>query len=890
MKRKALSVLLAVLMLVSAVPFIAFAEDTAAAKLGEEEYLTLEEAIAAVPADGTEATVTLLKDSDGNGIIIKEGQNIVIDFGGFTYTADGQQVGSAGTQTLTFQLLKGAKVTLKNGTLTSTKTKMLVQNYADLTLEDMVLDGTKSDVNQYTLSNNFGDTVIKGETKILGDEDTVAFDLWYGMFEVYDEGLSVTFDESFSGEVKGAIEYGAHSRVTADNWQKKASLVIRGGSFEGDFVATSDTLEEANIIISGGTFSVPVLSEYCPYGYEPCELGEGKYGVNALEMAAKLGEEEYLTLEEAIAAVPADGTEATVTLLKDSDGNGIIIKEGQNIVIDFGGFTYTADGQQVGSAGTQTLTFQLLKGAKVTLKNGTLTSTKTKMLVQNYADLTLEDMVLDGTKSDVNQYTLSNNFGDTVIKGETKILGDEDTVAFDLWYGMFEVYDEGLSVTFDESFSGEVKGAIEYGAHSRVTADNWQKKASLVIRGGSFEGDFVATSDTLEEANIIISGGTFSVPVLKEHCDKGYDPYTIEEGKYGVCNHPVKRVTESKDKTCFEEGYDKIQCTNCDYTIIIRYLTAGHDFSVYTSDNNATYLKDGTKTSVCGYEGCEETHTVTDEGSRLLLKNTSSISASQTSATVTLKWKAVEGATGYRVFIRDGEWVQLAETSALTYKISGLASGTQYKFAVRAFVEGDGEKIIAPSFKTITTTTKPAPPKTVKASATTSTSVTLKWSACTGATGYRVYIKTADGWKTVKTTTGRSYTVTGLDNNTKYTFAVKPYKKYDSKYYWAPKYTTFSVSTPYFDVPVLKVASTAKGRLTAAWGDVDGESGYQLYYSTKKSSGFKKLDNYKANTTKVYETGFESGTTYYYKVRAYTKVSGKYVYSDFSAVKSVKIK
>ena len=84
MKRKALSVLLAVLMLVSAVPFIAFAEDTAAAKLGEEEYLTLEEAIAAVPADGTEATVTLLKDSDGNGIIIKEGQNIVIDFGGFT--------------------------------------------------------------------------------------------------------------------------------------------------------------------------------------------------------------------------------------------------------------------------------------------------------------------------------------------------------------------------------------------------------------------------------------------------------------------------------------------------------------------------------------------------------------------------------------------------------------------------------------------------------------------------------------------------------------------------------------------------------------------------------------------------------------------------------------
>ena len=606
--------------------------------------------------------------------------------------------------------------------------------------------------------------------------------------------------------------------------------------------------------------------------------------------AAKIGETEYVTLEDAVAAVPADGTETTVTLLRNSEGNGIVVKEGQNIVIDFGGFTYTADGNQVGSAGTETLTFQLLKGSEVTLKNGTLTSTKTKMLVQNYADLTLEDIVLDGTKSDVNQYVLSNNFGDTLIKGETKILGDEDTVAFDLWYGMFGVYDEGLSVTFDESFKGEVKGAIEYGAHSRVTADNWQEKAALVIRGGSFEGALVATSDTLEEANITVSGGTFTIPVLKAHCDKGYDPYTIEEGRYGVCNHAVKKVAESKDKTCLEDGYDKIQCTNCDYSIIIKYLSSGHDFSVYTSDNNATYLKDGTKTAVCSFDGCEETNTVTDEGSRLKLKTTASISASQTSATVTLKWKAVEGATAYNVYVRDGSWILLTKTSALTYKITGLNSGAEYKFAVRALIDNDGEEILAPSYKSFTTITKPAPPKTVKASATTATSVTLKWSACTGATGYRVYIKTADGWETVKTTTGRSYTVTGLDRNTKYSFAVKPYTKYDSEYYWSPKYTSFSVSTLVLDVPALKVASTAKGRLTAAWGDIEGETGYQLYYSTSKSSGFKKIDNYKADTKKVYETGFESGKTYYFKVRAYTKLNGKYVYGDFSAVKSLKIK
>ena len=302
MKRKALSVLFTVLLLVATLSLSAFAENEAVAKIGETEYATLEEAIAAVPADGTEATVTLLSDAEGNGIIVKEGQNVVIDFGGFTYFADGNQVGSAGTETLSFQLHKGATVALKNGTLTSTKAKMLVQNYADLTLEDIILDGTKSEVNQYTLSNNFGDTVIKGATEILGDEDTVAFDMWYGMFGVYDEGLSVTFDESFSGTVKGAVEYGAHSRVTTDGWQAKAPLVIENGSFDIDFVATSDTIGEANIEIGGGRFTAEVNKAHCAAGYTPATFDAKEYGVAEIKNTAKIGD--TLRAGEYIGTVP----------------------------------------------------------------------------------------------------------------------------------------------------------------------------------------------------------------------------------------------------------------------------------------------------------------------------------------------------------------------------------------------------------------------------------------------------------------------------------------------------------------------------------------------------------------------------------------------------------
>ncbi len=607
------------------------------------------------------------------------------------------------------------------------------------------------------------------------------------------------------------------------------------------------------------------------------------------EAVAKIGEIDYPSLEAAVAAVPKDGTETTVTLLKDSSGNGIVVNAGQNVVIDFGGYTYLADGKQVGSEGTENLSFQLLNGSKVTLKNGVITSTKTKMLVQNYCELVLEDITLDGTQSELNQYTLSNNFGNTVIKGATNILGDEDTVAFDIWYGMFASYEDGVSVTFDETFTGEVVGAIEYGAHSRVTADGWQEKAALVIKAGSFDTEFVATSDDIENANIEISGGRFTAPVLKEHCANGYEPATFE-GEYGVCKHSVKRVYESKEKDCLENGYDKIKCTECDYTITIDYIASGHSFTVYTSDNNATFDADGTKTAICDNEGCNEKNTVADNGSKLSLGNTASITATQTASAVTLDWKAVSGAAGYRVYVYEGGWKALGNTSSLTYKITGLKAGTSYKFAVRAYLEAGDKTVLAPSYKSFTTYTKPTPPATVKASAKGADYITLSWSKCTGATGYRIYVKNSSGWKALKTTTALTYKVTGLDANTKYTFAVKPYVKYDSNYIWASTYTSFSVSTAYLDTPVARVATTAKGRATVAWYDVENETGYQVWYSTNASSGFTKIANYSANTEKIYKTGLTSGKTYYFKVRAYTKVDGKYVYSDYSAVKSLTVK
>lgn len=311
-----------------------------------------------------------------------------------------------------------------------------------------------------------------------------------------------------------------------------------------------------------------------------------------------------------------------------------------------------------------------------------------------------------------------------------------------------------------------------------------------------------------------------------------------------------------------------------------------HSFTNYVYDKNASYSADGTKTAKCDF--CNTTKTLTAEGTKLTLGKTKSITTDVGDTSITLTWKSVKGATGYRVYKYDGGWKKLKDTTALSYKVTNIASGTDYTFAVKAYVKEDGKTIWASSYRKVSLTTPPLAPKTLTATQTTS-SITLKWSKSSGATNYRVYRYVSGKWKAIKTTTATSYKVTGLKSGTKYTFAVKPYRKTSSGKVWAETYTKLVTATK-TKTPSIKLASTAKGRATIAWNNVSGESGYQVWYSTKKSSGFKKISNYKADTVKVYKKGLKSGKTYYFKVRAYKKVDEKYIYSSYSSVKSLKIK
>ncbi|MCD8015787.1 MAG: Ig-like domain-containing protein [Lachnospiraceae bacterium] len=169
-----------------------------------------------------------------------------------------------------------------------------------------------------------------------------------------------------------------------------------------------------------------------------------------------------------------------------------------------------------------------------------------------------------------------------------------------------------------------------------------------------------------------------------------------------------------------------------------------------------------------------------------------------------------------------------------------------------------------------------------------SSGIRLEWDKVTSADGYYVYRKTGSGSykliKTIKTASTTSYTDKTVKNGTVYTYKVVPYADYINGSGTGKKIARV-VGTKLSSV---KKASSTK--ITVKWKKASKASGYQIQYSTSKTfaSGNKTKKVSGGSKKSVSISGLKSGTTYYVRIRAYKKVSGKTYYSAWSTKKSVK--
>lgn len=200
--------------------------------------------------------------------------------------------------------------------------------------------------------------------------------------------------------------------------------------------------------------------------------------VDSLNREVMINGNSYTNLTEAINDI---GISGTITLVNDTASDGIQAQSGSDFTIDLAGHSLILDGQMAGSAGTQTNALQLLKNSNITLKNGTIVAEDAKIVIQNYSNLTLDNVKIEG--KGINQYLLSNNYGNIVLKNNTKISAQKGMVAFDLYYGIASAYDAGVTVTIADS-SVVIEGPIEYGKAARASEEDFVAKCKLVTPRG----------------------------------------------------------------------------------------------------------------------------------------------------------------------------------------------------------------------------------------------------------------------------------------------------------------------------------------------------------------------------------------------------------------------
>ena len=87
---------------------------------------------------------------------------------------------------------------------------------------------------------------------------------------------------------------------------------------------------------------------------------------------------------------------------------------------------------------------------------------------------------------------------------------------------------------------------------------------------------------------------------------------------------------------------------------------------------------------------------------------------------------------------------------------------------------------------------------------------------------------------------------------------------------------------------VKKLKKKGKKSIKITWTKVSGVTKYQIYMSKKKKSGYKKIKTASSKNSSYTKGKLKKGKRYYFKVRSYKKIGGKYYYSAFSSVKSMK--
>ena len=249
-----------------------------------------------------------------------------------------------------------------------------------------------------------------------------------------------------------------------------------------------------------------------------------------------------------------------------------------------------------------------------------------------------------------------------------------------------------------------------------------------------------------------------------------------------------------------------------------------------------------------------------------------------------IKWTAVAGASKYEVYrsgSKDGTYTLLGTTTAVNYTDSKANAGYIYYYKVKAV---NANSIKSNYSATVAATCHCARPD-VKPDYLISTGKPyIKWTAVPGASKYYVYRSGSSNgtYKYVGTTTATNYTDNKANAGYTYYYKVKAVSKVSSG---ANSYYSVVIgATCHCARPSVKI-TTSNGSPRLTWNAVAGASQYEVYRATSKNGSYTKM--FTTSNLSYTNTSAKAGTTYYYKVKAVSKVKST-ANSAFSTVVSIR--
>ena len=536
-------------MMFTLVPTAMAEGETAVAKVGNDEYETLQAAVDAATTENS--TVTLLKDVTED-ITISTGVTAMLDLSGKTLT------NKAGKHTITVE--NGGKLNISDSVGTgvvdnTSHGKAAIYNKGEVTLNGGTFErsaekGTYSHYSDggnswYTIANygtmeiNTGVTVENagGYSSMIRNGGDVTADcnltIEGGNFA---GGVNTVKNDSFGVLTINGGNFSNTAQYVIMNWNKAeitagtfqtldtASAVLFTSAYGaddntvgkltisgGEFKHASDTQEmivdyydESNsgaAAVTGGRFDADI-SKYIPSDYVQSadgtveKLGES----NAV---AKVGDTYYKTLADAVAAA----NNATVTLLKDVTAN-VTIPADKTITLDLNGMTLTnVDDHTILNNGNLTITGTGMVD-NISHAKGALYNKGTVVINGGTFDRSQENGMNKGESGQNSWYTIKNvgtmtiNDGATVqTAGNNAALGKFSSLVSN---GYFNTNDYNTNKGLEQPIL-TIDGGTFRGGLNTIKNDD---RARLTINGGTFSNYYQAV---VQNHNIAeITGGTFT--------------------------------------------------------------------------------------------------------------------------------------------------------------------------------------------------------------------------------------------------------------------------------------------------------------------------------------------------------------------------------------------